>query len=223
MATQLAQPRLFDVEEFLRMGELGVLPERGVELMDGRIVFGAGRPWRFSVEDYYRLAEAGILGEDEHVELIEGEIIKMSPIGSRHAGVVKRLVAVLSEHVGRTAILSVQDPLRLGSATEPQPDLMLLRPRSDYYTRMHPTPGDVLLLIEVADSSLDRDRYEKAELYARAGIPEYWLVDVNACELILHLQPSGLGYLQVETKQPHESWTAQALPQLTLRGADVFG
>ncbi|MGH9154512.1 MAG: Uma2 family endonuclease [Acidimicrobiales bacterium] len=108
---------------------------------------------RFSVDDYYRMAESGVLGPGDRVELIEGEIVEMSPIGSRHAACLRRLVALFSEGTRGRAILSVQDPVRLDQHSEPQPDLALLRPRPDYYADGHPGPGDVLLLVEVCDTT----------------------------------------------------------------------
>src|SRR5712691_11672776 len=115
-------------------------------------------PRRFNVTEYYRMAEAGILKPDDRVELIEGEIIKLSPIGSPHAACVSRLVHFLSKAIGETAILSIQNPVRLDEFSEPVPDIALLKPRKDYYAARHPTPADALLVIEVADSSLLKDR-----------------------------------------------------------------
>src|ERR671938_544657 len=132
----------------------------------------------FSVDEYYRMGEAGILTEDDRVELIEGEIIEMSPIGSRHAACVNRLNTLLGRHLRQTAIVSVQNPIRLDAYSEPEPDVALLRPRADYYESGHPTPADALLIVEVADTSADYDRIIKLPLYAKAGIPEAWLVDL---------------------------------------------
>ena len=131
------------------------------------------------------MGEVGIFTEDDRVELIEGEIIQMTPIGSPHAGRVARLNHVLMTAVGDRAIVQVQNPVILSPETEPQPDLMLLRPREDFYTGGHPQPKDVLLLIEVAHSSLNYDRNRKIPLYAAHGIPEVWLVDVDGARLIV--------------------------------------
>lgn len=222
MATQLMQPRRFTVDEYHRMAELGILPDGPMELIDGRVLIG-GRPWRFSTEDYYRLAEAGILSEDDRVELIEGEIIEMSPIGSRHAGTLKRLLALFSRKLGGSVVLSVQDPLEIGDGTEPEPDLMLLRPRPDFYSESHPTPADVLLLIEVADTSSAYDRTEKADLYAKHAVPEYWLVDLTKDAVLVHVAPSPLGYLSVETRRREDTWTSTLLPSLAVHGEDLLG
>src|SRR5919106_2349460 len=108
---------------------------------------------RFTVDEYYRMAEAGILHEDDRIELIEGEIVEMSPIGSRHAACVKRLIGLFSRQVGpESATLGVQDPIHLGEYSEPQPDIALIHPRPDFYVSAHPGPADILLLIEVADT-----------------------------------------------------------------------
>ena len=132
----------------------------------------------FNVTEYYQMAKAGVLKPDDRVELIEGEIIKMSPIGSPHAACVSRLVRLLPKRIGETAILSVQNPVRLSDFSEPVPDVSLLRPRKDYYAARHPLPADVLLIIEVADTTLLTDRNIKVPLYARSGIPEIWLANL---------------------------------------------
>jgi Uma2 family endonuclease len=157
----------------------------------------AASPHRFDVDDYYRMAAAGILGPKDRVELIEGEIVDMAPIGSAHSGKLYRLTGL----VGRLAtdgrvIASVQCPLRLDRRNEPQPDLMLLRPRPDFYESSHPTAADVLLLVEVADSSLAYDRGPKLALYARHGVPEVWIVDLVGRAVEVCRQPSREGYAE---------------------------
>jgi Uma2 family endonuclease len=134
---------------------------------------------RFNVADYHRMGEAGILSEDDRVELIDGEIIEMTPLGSPHSGRVKQLNYLLTRVVGEHAIVAAQDPVILDDRSEPEPDLALLRPRPDFYKESHPQPADVLLLIEVADTSLEKDRRVKVPLYARHGIPETWIVDTE--------------------------------------------
>ena len=147
-----------------------------------------------TVDDYHRMAEAGILGEDDRVELLNGQIVQMTPIGPDHAGDVGALTALLSQVVGSRAIVWVQNPVVLDSDSEPQPDVVLLRPRPDFYRRSHPRPADIFLLIEVSDSSVDYDRDIKIPLYARAGIPEVWLVDINAERIEIYRDPVGDGY-----------------------------
>ncbi|MAT65375.1 MAG: hypothetical protein CMN57_06995 [Gammaproteobacteria bacterium] len=177
---------------------------------------------RLNVEDYHRMAEAGILGEDARVELIEGEIIDMTPIGSRHAAAVKRLIHILSLGVGDAAIVSAQDPIILDPHSEPQPDLALLRPRADYYAAAHPRPADVLLVIEVADSSLAYDRDIKLPLYARAGIPEAWLVDIEAGSLICFIDPAADGYRHAGVVKELNTVRITALPGLELDLQGLF-
>jgi Uma2 family endonuclease len=133
----------------------------------------------FNVDEYYRMAEKGILQPDERVELIEGEIIEMAALGSPHGGCVMALNAWFLERIRGRAILGVQTPVRLSQRSEPEPDVMLLRPRRDYYRERHPEAEDVLLLIEVSDTSLRYDRGTKLPLYAREGVPEVWIVDLT--------------------------------------------
>ena len=126
---------------------------------------------------------------DERVELIQGEIIDMVPIGSRHAALVNKLNRCLVESIGERAIVAVQQPIRLGQHSEPQPDIALLKPRADFYDATHPAAVDVLLLVEISDTSLRYDREIKMPLYARHAIPEVWLIDVQAKELICLREP----------------------------------
>src|SRR6185369_5239669 len=149
----------------------------------------------FTCTEYETMLAAGILSEDDRTELIEGEILQMSPIGSRHANCLRRSTALFSRLGGR-AVLSVQNPLRLNDLSEPQPDLLLLHPREDFYTD-HPRPEDVLLAVEVADASLEFDRGVKAPLYAMNGIAELWIVDLNGQAVEVHRRPSARGYLEV--------------------------
>jgi Uma2 family endonuclease len=178
------------------------------------------RRHRFTAEEYHRMGEAGLFGEDDRVELIEGEIIEMTPIGSRHAGTVKRLIRLLGQAVGEQAIISAQDPLRLGPRSEPQPDIALLRPRDDFYATGHPAAADVLLLIEVAEASLRYDREVKIPLYARHGIPAVWLVDLAGRELTAHQEPAGDGYQQTRVVA---DLAAVPLPGLSDLAVDLSG
>jgi Uma2 family endonuclease len=178
---------------------------------------------RFTIEEYYLMAKAGILGEDDRVELIDGEIVEMAPIGSYHASRVKRLIQLLSQQVGSRAIVSAQDPVRLAEHSEPQPDIALLRPRDDFYASAHPGPADVLLIIEVADTSADYVRQVKAPLYARAGIPEYWLVDLAGQRIEVYRDPSAGEYRQVRLVRRGERLSPEALPSLELSSSDILG
>lgn len=153
---------------------------------------------RFTAKDLHRMVEAGILQEDDRVELLQGEIVDMPPIGPGHASGVNRLLnAFLPLQMDRKAIIGVQNPIHLGEHSEPQPDLALLKPRPDFYAQGHPTPHDVLLLIEVMENSAGYDREVKVPLYARFDIPETWLVDVERGLIEVYRVPSPEGYRQV--------------------------
>ncbi len=177
----------------------------------------------FSVGDYYRMAEAGILSEDDRVELIEGEIVKMSAMGSRHAGCVRDLTEMLVEQLGRSVIVSAQSPVRLSDLSEPEPDVAVLVPRADRYRKSHPTPADVLLLIEVADSSLDYDRLKKAPLYATTGIVEYWIVNLINDIVEVYTQPSGGTFRDMRRVKRGEQLTSPRIPALILNVDETLG
>jgi len=178
---------------------------------------------RFTVEAYHRMVEAGILAEDDRVELIRGEVVEMTPIGRSHAARVDRLTRLFTSRLGERAIVRVQGPLPLGPDSEPQPDLTLLRPCSDFYLETPLRPSDVFLVVEVADSSLATDRTVKMPLYAEAGIREAWLVDLVAGRLEVHRDPTPHGYRDVRTLHPGEPVDLEAFPDLALTVDDVLG
>jgi Uma2 family endonuclease len=144
---------------------------------------------KLTVENYHRMAEAGIFGPEERVELIEGELIQMSPIGYLHANEASRLIQLFAPRIAGRAIVWTQNPVHLGNSSEPQPDFALLRHRPNGYDTGLPAAADVLLLVEIADSSLGYDRGVKIPLYARHGIPEYWIVNVAKQQIEVHLDP----------------------------------
>lgn len=154
--------------------------------------------YRFSVEDYHRMADSGILGEDDRVELIDGEVLTMSPIGSRHIAVVNFLNQYTVSMCRAKALVQVQNPILLGDHSEPEPDLSVVKPREDYYASGRPTAADTLLVIEVADATLEYDRQIKLPLYARHGIPEAWLVDLVTNRVEVHREPGPSGYEQTQ-------------------------
>ena len=145
---------------------------------------------RFTVDDYYRMAEAGILQPTDRVELVEGEVVEMSPIGDRHAMAVNRATMVFARGLGDKVVVSVQNAVRIDRYNEPQPDVVLIRPREDFYGVRHPRPDDVVLLIEVADTTVRYDRNVKVPIYARSGIPEIWIVDLNKEVIHIYRGPS---------------------------------
>jgi len=180
--------------------------------------------YRFTVEEFHRMGEAGIFQEDDRLELIEGELVRMSPVGSRHAACVKRLVDLfLPLQAGRKVLLGVQDPVRLDDRTEVYPDVSLLRWRSDYYASGHPGPEAVLLVVEVSETSLAYDREVKVPLYARAGVPEVWVVDVEGQALWVHRLPEGEAYREVWRLEAGEEVAPEAFPEHRLRVQDILG
>lgn len=177
---------------------------------------------RFTVDEYYQMARTGILGEDDRVELIEGEIIEMVPIGTRHAACVRRLDRIFSSKIGDQVLVDTQNPLRLGQNSEPQPDLMLLKPRDDYYASFHPRAEDVLLLVEVADTSVPYDREVKVNLYAKSGVNEVWLVNLQAQQVITCRLPSPSGYTEVKEYGRSDHISPLAFPGLNIPVQDIL-
>ena len=176
----------------------------------------------FTVAEFHALNDAGILNEDSRVELVEGELVWMHAIGSPHAGTVKRLNRLLTRAVADRALVSVQDPIQLGDSSEPQPDLALLAPRADDYTAANPRADEVLLVIEVASSSLDFDRGVKRALYARHAIPELWIVNLDAMEVEVCREPGPDGYGFIEVVGPAAELTIGGLPDLKVLVRDFL-
>lgn len=197
MTTRTRMPtRLFNVDEYYAMADAGILAEgEHVELIDGTIFSKyEGKPRLFNVDEYYAMAEAGILAPNERVELIDGEIIPMSPIKSGHASSVDSLGYELTSQLGRRARVRVQSPVRLDSGAEPEPDIAVLKWRDDFYAHAHPGPGDILLIIEVSDTTLYQDRNMKLPMYARFGIPETWIANIRERCVEVYDQPSNGQY-----------------------------
>ena len=178
---------------------------------------------RFTVDDFHRMAEAGILTEDDRVELIEGEIVEMTPIGPRHAGVVKKLNRMLQHGVGDRFVIGIQDPVRLSVDCEPQPDVTVLRKRDDDYMERHPGPQDVVLLIEVMESSKTYDRNVKVPLYADHGIPEAWLIDLQADTIEILSKPERKGYASSKRFGPGETISSVSIPTLEIAVKEILG
>ncbi|MDA2923085.1 Uma2 family endonuclease [Acidobacteria bacterium AH-259-L09] len=176
----------------------------------------------FTVNQFQRMGEAGIFTEDDRVELIEGEIVQMTPIGSRDAGCVAWLTAAFTRFQDR-CVVWVQNPIRLGRRSEPQPDLVLLKPRDDFYRAAHPEPQDLLLVVEVADTSQEFDRGIKVPLYAHTGIPEVWLVELAAESVEVYRRPAPEGYQEVESIQRGLSLACQSVPGLELAVDEILG
>ena len=183
----------------------------------------AVRNRRFTADEYQRMGETGILSPGDRVELIDGDVLAMTPIGPRHAASVDRATRVFVTHVsGDEAIVRVQGPVRLSPYTEPEPDVVLLRPRADFYGSAHPGPADVLLLVEVADSSIDFDRDVKAYVYAQSGVPEYWLVDLTEDRVVRYTLPAEGAYQLIEPLSPDARVAPGRLPRCLVRAGDLL-
>ena len=176
----------------------------------------------FTREEYHRMAEVGILKSTDRVELIRGEIVQMSPIGRRHAAFVNNLTRLLVIHLADRAVVSVQNPLALSGDTEPQPDLAMLRRRVPPYKDVEPVTEDVLLLVEVAESSLASDRSTKLRLYAEAGISEYWLVDAVAERVEVYRGPAAGAYRETARVTAPATLSPQAFPDVAVPVAELF-
>jgi Uma2 family endonuclease len=209
MAVQFAQPYRFTEQQLARMAEAGILPRIGTRLVDG-VPYRCGAPVRFSGEEYERLGEAGVLDPDERVELIHGEVIAMSPVGGPHSTCVFDLDDYLSAAVGPESRVTMNANLRLPDGCDVVPDLMLLR-RDQIVRGKLPTPAACVLAIEVADSSADFDLNEKCDIYAWAGIPEYWVLDLTRNVLVHHVRPLSSEYHSVAEYARGGSFISPAL------------
>lgn len=178
---------------------------------------------RFTIDEYHRMGEAGVFAEDDRVELLDGEIVQMSPIGIPHSSSVDRLNAFFSRRLGRRAIIRVQGPIILDRWSEPQPDLSVLAPRADFYGHAQPRPRDVLLAIEVMDSSRNYDRALKLPLYARAELREVWLVDLKAEVIERFWSPALRGYRQHEAVGRGRALSPLAFPRVRFRVNEILG
>jgi Uma2 family endonuclease len=176
----------------------------------------------FTVDEYHRMAEAGILGGDERVELIEGEIVQMTPIGPRHVGCVINATRLFITGLGDRAVVSPQNPVVIPPRSELQPDLLLLRPRDVSYSRELPTSRDVLLAVEVADTTVRFDRLVKARLYARAGVAEFWLCLATDGCIEVYRGPGADGYAGVTRHGPGERVAPLSFPDVTFAVTDFF-
>ena len=167
---------------------------------------------RFTVEQFHRMAETGVLDPQVRVELIDGEIIEMTPIGAGHAGTVTRATGVFSRGLGGRAEVSVQNPVILDGTSEPQPDLVLLRPKPSSYTDAHPVPEDIFLVVEVSDTTLLYDRNIKLPRYAAAGVREVWIIDLGARTVEVCRRPHSGNYTERRILHKGESLSVEALP-----------
>ena len=174
------------------------------------------------IHEWKKLGEANVFPSECHLELIDGEILEMAPIGFNHAGHVTRLLNLFAPLLDDKVIMTAQNPLQLGNLSEPEPDFMLLRAEKSFYTQRHPTPEDVLLLIEVADSSLEYDQTTKQSLYARYHIAEYWVINLNNASLEVYRQPQGHLYQQKNTLKAGDEMTLSMLNNLSIAVSDII-
>ena len=160
-----------------------------------------------TVDDYHKMIEAGIFTKNDHVELLNGEIIKMSPVKSSHSGKVNRIQTLLVRLLLDKAIISVQNPITIQPLSEPEPDICVLKVRDDYYENSHPKGEDVILLIEVSDTTLQKDKTIKADLYARGGVSDYWIIDIKAQSIECHSNPHNGKFKSIELKDGDDKMT----------------
>src|SRR5262249_52216070 len=177
----------------------------------------------FTVDEYYRMADAGILTEDDRVELIDGEIIEISPIGNRHQACVNRANTFFNEAFGRAAIVSNQSPLRLSNYTEPVPDVIVLKPAPDFYASRERRPGDVFLVVEVSDTTLRYDKNLKLPRYAAAGVAEVWIEDLRNDLLLVYRDPGEKGFKTSLILHRGDSISPLAFPKVTFKIDDLIG
>jgi len=177
----------------------------------------------FTVQEYHLMIEAGVFANNDRVELIEGEIIEMAAIGTRHAGCVNRLARRCSLIPEDVATFAIQNPIQLTERTEPQPDLVLLQPRADYYATAHPRPSEVLLLMEVSDSTIDFDREVKVPNYARSGIQEVWLWNLEDDCLEVYREPTVNGYSFIQRFERGEMVAPLAFPDFNVSVDWILG
>ncbi len=186
-------------------------------------MIAAVQRYRFTVDQYHRMDEAGVFPPDCRVELVDGEIFEMSPISPWHSGVVNRLNHRFVTGLGERAVVHPQNPTIVDRHSEPQPDLMLLKPRADFYDTTHPTPKDALLVVEVAHTSLAHDRQRKVPLYAKRGVSEVWIVNRRADAIEVFRDPSARGYREQFKRVRGEEIAPAASPDLRLSVDDVLG
>ena len=231
----------FSVEDLERLYEFGVLgPDDRVELLEGQIVNSKGltpreskalevepdccTPFRrFSTADYYRMWEIGLFAPDARVELIEGEIIDMAPIGSAHCGAVGWLNEMLRHTLRNRVIVWPQNVIKLSELSHPQPDIALLERREDFYRSAHPGPSETFLIIEVSDSSLRMDQMVKVPLFAHFEVPEMWIVDLVHERLQVYRSPRNGEYTEVSSIEKPGVTALSALPGVTVDLSDLFG
>lgn len=177
---------------------------------------------RLTVEEYHRMGDLGILDPNEPVELIEGQVIQKPMKGTRHTSTVRRIENLLRNRLGDRVFVISQDPVQLNDYSEPEPDIALVRPDPLYYEDHHPTPREIYLIIEVADSTLKRDREFKGTVYAKAGITDYWVLDISDRQLYVLREPEENGYQREAILRENDPISLLAFPDLTITVAEML-
>lgn len=178
---------------------------------------------RFTVDEYHRMSDIGLFPEDKRFELIRGEILEMPGAKPPHSGRVNRLNHLFVSRLGDSVTVSVQNPSSIDDYSEPVPDVSLLKPRLDFYTKNHPLPEDVLLVIEISHTTLRFDTRIKGPLYAEAGIPEYWILNIPQNILEVRTDPVNERYTRLQTLKPGDMVTPHAFPQVSFRIEEILG
>jgi len=179
--------------------------------------------YRVSVVEWHKMGENNVFPPQARVELIAGEMIEMSPIGYFHAACVTHLNELFARQKGKSALISVQNPIHIDDFSEPEPDLVLLRPNASLYKTGHPTASDILLLIEVSDSTVKYDREVKIPLYAQAGIIEAWVVNLNAQKVEVYRHPKAESYIDKQVFQRQDILVPTQLSHVKIQVSDIFG
>lgn len=218
LRSEMATTRTGSIRRFTA-AEMEAIVAAGIVAAGERDTLRAGR--RFTVDEYLAMGAAGILAKEERIELLDGEIIRMAPIGNRHRISVNWSADLIREPIGRRAMVQVQAPIQLDDFTMPEPDIAVIR-RSSVNDLAPVLPSDVYLLVEVADSSLEFDLGEKLARYAAAGIPEVWVANLRAGELVVNTGPEGAVYTNVRVIPLGGTVSPQAFPDVVLELADFI-
>ena len=196
--------------------------EKPAETKPSKVVTDTDGPRQFTVEEYRRMGEVGVFRSDERVELLYGGVYEMSPKGKKHVVSTTRANDCFRKHLGNRVIVRSQDPIKLGEHSEPEPDVALLAPDEQEYLERDPTPQEILYVLEIADTTLAKDRTIKAQLYAQAGLIQYGILNVNTRELEDYRDPDADGYRTKHTYRADESFTLVAFPEVRITISELL-
>jgi Uma2 family endonuclease len=225
----IAEVRLITVEEYHKMGEAGVIStDEKVELIEGKIIKKPMKGTSYAevrlitVEEYHKMGEAGVISTDEEVELIEGKIIEKPMKGTTHSAINKYLEKLLESCLGDAVLVRVQDPVKLDNYSEPEPDIAVVKPDDFYYATHHPTPPEIYLIVEIADTTLKRDTEFKAKVYGKAGINDYWVLDITNRQLYAFREPTETGYQNQQILSNDATISPVAFPNVTINISEML-